>query len=477
MIRRTLHRPLVALVAMLAAAALVVSGAAGPAAADAMSTPPSAAARTSIDGVWRTDGYGTVLAIADGHARAFETTTTSCVEGDPAEQSGSVGQDGTVRFVLGAQGFTVRPSPARGRAVLHVDGSAGDRTLLRLRELPAACSQPAPTGPLATFDLFWTTYAENYPFFAVHDVDWQAVRDEYRPRVRPDLSDDELFDVLVEMITPLHDAHTGIRAGEHRAYIGHRPGTEFPSPEQNERVQAFVERRDLGKPLHLFGNDRIGYADLPGRLGYLRVIAFSAYTERGDFASDSAELDRILDEILTDARLSGPQALRGLVVDLRINGGGHDRLALQLASRLSGRPHFAYTTRARIDPDDPSRFTRAQPIWVRPDSPAYTGPVVLLTGGSTISAGETFTQAMFERRPRPVRIGENTQGVFSDTMIRTLPNGWQFILPNEEFRTRSGRSFDGVGIAPHLRTPVFSEEEFAHDRDSAFDRAVALLSR
>ena len=36
-------------------------------------------------------------------------------------------------------------------------------------------------------------------------------------------------------------------------------------------------------------------------------------------------------------------------------------------------------------------FTKPQPLWVRPaDAPVYTGPVVLLTGGSTISAGETF---------------------------------------------------------------------------------------
>lgn len=95
-------------------------------------------------------------------------------------------------------------------------------------------------------------------------------------------------------------------------------------------------------------------------------------------------------------------------------------------------------------------------------APRHTGPIAVLIGGSTISAGETFTQA-------------NTRGVFSDTLVRTLPDGWQFILPNEEFRTRTGQSFDGPGIPPHRRTPVFTDEEFAADRDSAFDQAVALL--
>jgi C-terminal processing protease CtpA/Prc len=44
-----------------------------------------------------------------------------------------------------------------------------------------------------------------------------------------------------------------------------------------------------------------------------------------------------------------------------------------------------------------------------------------------------------------------------------------FILPNEEFRTRDGHTFDGVGIPPDLHTPVFTDEEFAADRDSAFE--------
>lgn len=33
----------------------------------------------------------------------------------------------------------------------------------------------------------------------------------------------------------------------------------------------------------------------------------------------------------------------------------------------------------------------------------------------------------------------------------------------------------GRGIPPHVRTPVFTDEEFAANRDSAFDTAVTLL--
>ncbi len=73
-----------------------------------------------------------------------------------------------------------------------------------------------------------------------------------------------------------------------------------------------------------------------------------------------------------------------------------------------------------------------------------------LTGPLTISAGETFTQALMGRTPHIVRIGENTQGVFSDVLGRKLPNGWRFGLPNEIYRTPEGTIFDLVGIPPDI---------------------------
>ncbi|HVK21782.1 MAG TPA: S41 family peptidase [Actinokineospora sp.] len=416
---------------------------------------PEATAGGRVDGTWLTEGYGTVLEIADGHARFYETTGISCLAGETADQVES-GPKGTVRFEGDGLGFTVRVKG--NRAVQTFDGSVSHRELRRATT--TECT--APSGPLGTFDVFWATYAENYPFFDLKGVDWQAARDRYRPRVRQDTTDRELFDLFVEMIEPLGDAHTGILAGE-QFYVGTRPGTTFPSPELEARVRPYVIG-DVGE-LQEFGRGRIGYADLPGGLGYLRLIAFAGYTEDG-YAADVAELDRALDTVFA-------KDFRGLVVDLRINGGGADALGLAVAARLTNHPYFAYAKQTWTNGD----FAARQRSDVRPATPGFTGPVVLLTGGSQMSAGETFTQALIGRSPAVTRIGENTQGVFSDTMERSLPNGWKFILPNERFTTRLGQSFDGQGIPPHIRIPVFTEQDFATGKDSALDRAIALLHR
>jgi hypothetical protein len=431
-----------------------------------------------MDGVWRTEGYGSVMAIEHGRLMSYQTTAISCLPWFSARQTGPAVPGGKVTFTTeDHQVFTLWREARPGHARAHLDGSPGDRLLRRTTALPPLCAKPTPKDPLTTFDIYWQTFAENYPFFAARGIDWQQVRDRYRPQVNARTTDARLLTILSDMIAPLNDAHTGLVAGSKVIYHV-RPGTAMPSPEYDQRVKSFIQRRDLSGPLQEFARGRIGYADLPHHLGYLRISGFTGYTDANDFAANSAELARTLDAVLTPARAKGPDALRGLILDLRVNGGGDDSLGLQIAARLTGRPYTAYAKRVRNDPRDPSRFTTPQPIRVRPaHAPNYGGPVALLTGGSTFSAGETFTQALMDRTPRPTRIGENTQGVFSDILDRSLPNGWAFGLPNEEFLTRDGRTFDGAGIPPDVRTPVFTEQEFAQNRDSSFDRAVARLTR
>ncbi|MBK3567340.1 S41 family peptidase [Streptomyces sp. MBT62] len=437
-----------------------------------IAVPAASAADRTTDGLWRMDGYGTVVAVGHGRYQEYQTTAVSCLKGDTARQTGP----GT--YTVDGDVVTVRSGKDGNHASVAVASSVGHRELVRISALPAACTRPTPKDPLTTFDVFWQSYEENYPFFAAKGIDWQAVRAQYRPLVHANTTRTELFDIFSRMVRPLYDAHVAVQDGD-RVFAEGRPGTAVPDEELDAKVKKFIVTRDLAKaPYHRdFANGRITYADLAGgdRLGYLRISGFDGYLpdEDASYAAQLAELDRALNTVLTQQR---SRHLHGLIIDLRINGGGSDALGIHIAQRLTDTPYIAYTKRARNNPTDPNGHTHPEPIPVLPaHAPRYTGPVALLTGGSTVSAGETFTQALIDRPGHTIRIGQPTQGVFSDVMERELPNGMTAWLPNEEYLTDSGRTFDGAGIPPQVTVPVFTKEEFAAGRDSGFDRAVAVL--
>jgi C-terminal processing protease CtpA/Prc len=204
--------------------------------------------------------------------------------------------------------------------------------------------------------------------------------------------------------------------------------------------------------------------------GYLRIVSFDDYSRNGVFADGMIALESALDTIFSDA------ALKSLVIDVRINFGGADPYGLAIASRLATGEYLAYTKEARANPGQNEKWTPGDPSLVRPSSrPSFRGPVVELTGPLTISAGETFTQAVMGRAPHITRIGENTQGVFSDVLGRRLPNGWRFGLPNEVYRTSEGTTFDGPGIPPDEAAPVFADGDVAAGRDPGLERALEML--
>ena len=207
-------------------------------------------------------------------------------------------------------------------------------------------------------------------------------------------------------------------------------------------------------------------------IGYLRIRSFSGYAKGGSYEAGLEALEAALDTVFARA-----DSWQGLVLDLRINGGGADPYGLAIASRLTSSPYTAYAKQARSDPADRSKWTAEQPSVVSPSArPGFRGPVVELIGVQSISAAETFTQALL-KRPLPVtRVGETTQGVFSDVLGRQLPNGWRFGLPNERFVT-DGKSYDVVGIRPDVAVESFTPSALATGKDAGVMKALEMLRR
>lgn len=436
----------------------------------------------SLDGVWRSQGYGYVFEIQGPESKKFEVTATTCIPGSTAQRDTATvpGREATFK-TSGGDVFFIRNGGAPDHRVVHNDGSASDLRIDRVARMPSVCDRPTPDSPLDNFEVFTRTWGEHYISFDIKHADWTAIVAANRPKITSSTTPAELFDVFEAMIKPFGDAHTFIEAPDlKRDFRTLRLGTDriFKSERENFRskempaILGVTEKAYLQGPLVEFCNDKLQYGHINDTTGYLRILSFSGYSKGGGYAAGLTALEAALDTIFAD-----PQ-LKALVIDVRINFGGADPYGLAIASRLAKTEYLAYTKEARADPVDRNRWTPGDPSIVRPSSrPGFRGPVVELIGPVTISAGETFTQALMGRTPHVTRIGENTQGVFSDVLVRKLPNGWLFGLPNEVFRTPEGTTFDGPGIPPDIAVPVFSTEDLAAGKDPGVAKAVEVLRK
>src|SRR5690348_1917497 len=186
----------------------------------------------SLDGIWRSEGYGYVFAVQGPSWTSFEVTTASCVPGFTATlvQDRAPGREATFD-AMGTRKFFVRSSSGADRKTLHFEGAASDMRMDRISAVPSLCSPPTSDTPQNNFDVFARTWSEHYISFGLRRVDWDKIVAENRRKLSATTSPAQLFDILKGMIEPLGDAHTRIRAPQiDKSFSGFRLGMQPSLP-------------------------------------------------------------------------------------------------------------------------------------------------------------------------------------------------------------------------------------------------------
>jgi len=262
-------------------------------------------------------------------------------------------------------------------------------------------------------------------------------------------------------VKPFYDSHIVISAPSvDGLFWGSGKRTSNVTDEQREKLRANLIDNYALQPLVEFCNQQLAFTLLNSSVGYLNIRSFSGYSDESSFMEDMNELERSLDIIFNQS-----EPLKGLVIDVRANSGGSDKLGLAVAQRLATKKYAAYFKQATID---------FYVSWVKPVSKeGYSGSIVLLTDPDTVSAGETFVMALMGRN-NVTRFGGTTRGSFSDILPRTLPNGWLVGIPNERYLDAAGNSYDQTGIVPHFSVD-FEIEATKLGRDNVLDSALSYL--
>jgi len=317
-----------------------------------------------------------------------------------------------------------------------------------------AVAQEPLSEPERNFEHLWQTFDRNYALFGAKHVDWDALYAVYRPRVTPETGDDELFEIMAAMLGHLNDNHVRLMAGERRFTAGILNDLEM----DDFSLELVLEKYLKGEATtHAGGIFHSGW--LTEGIGYVHLRGF------GQLAASTAAIDEIVHRF-RDAR--------GIVFDVRGNGGGDDRVGKAIADRFADTKRLYMTTRVRNGPEHDD-FSGPK-IWhVEPGGPLqFTGPVILLTHRHSVSAAENFALAM-RVIPHVTVVGDTTSGVFADVYGDTLPNGWGFSCSFKLFEDYTGFCWEGIGVPADLRQ-VNRPEDLAEGRDRVIELAIALVN-
>jgi hypothetical protein len=217
-------------------------------------------AKQSIEGLWLSDGYRMLFEFKGDDLLSFEITKLSCIEEPKASRKSEAGPAGEVVFAQDDDVLRIFPGTSKDTRWLQEDGSISSILLRRTRSRPKRCGRRLDDTPILDYQVFWETFAEQYAFFGLHNVDWLAADRNFRPQVTSETKPEDLFRIFRDMIDPLHDAHTFIQADSIRkVFRGHRPEIERIQKETMARIWEIIETKYLAAGVRDFCNGQLQF--------------------------------------------------------------------------------------------------------------------------------------------------------------------------------------------------------------------------
>lgn len=440
-------------------------------------TPAQVSWYADMEGVWQQQGYGNLMVIDKSNYSLYQINEASCIK------QGSWSLDS-----LDESLNSKNKNANFDHLILEYSNNDTFQRFDKAVMLPVLCENGGSqysTDPELNFAALWHTFNEQYAFFAERSVDWQETFEHFHQQVSSETTEAQLFAIFSQMLSQLKDGHVGLlsqtenySAGELamvalRIYDEFAQQTQISSLDEYIALQLAVIEQTIASYLNgevtQGANDKLAWGKLSSSVGYLMIRQMTDFSANAD-ASDLENLQAlkpVINKAMT--QLADTDAM---VIDLRLNGGGQVKSALEIAGYFVEQSISTYTVKARFGGD----YTERQTIELQPSANSgYTGAVVILTSGLTASAAELFTVAMKERGD-VIIVGETTEGIFSSRLKRQLPNNWHFSLSNEVYQTIQGSDLEAKGIVPDERQIIFPYSDRIAGRDSALEKAIEIMT-
>lgn len=312
----------------------------------------------------------------------------------------------------------------------------------------------APNTIRGNFDALWQTLDERYCFFDLkateYGLDWNEVYTRYQPKLAEQKTLWDYFNLLEDVVCELRDGHVNIISSLGTA----RYGEWFDNYPAN--YADTLERKYLGRTTDYVTTGGLKYRVLADSIAYVRCPSF-------DVSFGDGNLHVMM---LTLA------PCKGMILDIRSNGGGRLTSAEKLASvfidekTLGG--YMAHKTgKGHND------FSQPEAIEIEPfGGRRWTKPLVVLTNRRTYSAANAFVMYV-KGLPGVTIVGDKTGGGSGMPLTSELPCGWTLRFSACPMYDRQ-MALTEEGIAPDVKVDITSDD-YRRDIDTIIETARCII--
>ncbi len=312
---------------------------------------------------------------------------------------------------------------------------------------------PQENTPVGNVEALWQIIDEKYCFVEEKGIDWDSIHALYVDSARAiDTKEDgwnlRLFDLMAGMLNQLHDGHVNLYS-------------PFDVSVCKEWYAGYPENFDeeLVEKVYLQGARYAGgmyYNTIAGdSIGYIRYSSFSN-------AIGKSNMYYVLKAF---------SECRGIVLDVRHNGGGDLTNAYTLASTFMRHDTLVGYWQHKNGTGH-NDFSKLEPIYVRKEEMPnkWYRPVVVLQDRHVYSAANAFVNCM-RYTDNTLLLGGVSGGGGGIPMSYELPIGWVVRFSSVKMYDADKKSIE-EGIAPHLKVTLKST-----DKDDLIERAVTIINR
>jgi carboxyl-terminal processing protease len=181
----------------------------------------------------------------------------------------------------------------------------------------------------------------------------------------------------------------------------------------------------------------------------IRYIRFDAFSDA-----------KVIDQVLSTLDVASAQ---GVILDLRGNTGGHVTEEMRVVDRLMPEKSLVGTSISAAAREELRAGAGRK----------YSGPLAVLIGPHTASAGEVLAAALQDNRLATV-LGRSSAGATLFSSPFPLPDGGFVQVAYLDFVRPSGRRIEGIGVVPDIGImPALADVRAG--RDVTLERAIEEL--